>query len=179
MDLIVILVVSISSPWWRLISSDPLIALLIAVLTVILWLTLMGKRDQKTVLILWLFLAMMILVSSRLLTLDHLGYQAWKENLVRFIDPNYYFFANHPNERVGIVEVDRFFFFWWPFFIVGLLELSKNPRFRQLLIASLVITTLLISSKLPEAVLMFPLISVSIVMGLKMCVRAMKIYVKT
>ena len=52
------------------------------------------------------------------------------KNFSEVIDPNLYFFANHPRERVGYVEFEKFPYIFLPFFIWGLFssvkKLSKN-----------------------------------------------------
>ena len=60
------------------------------------------------------------------------------------IDPNLYFFANHPRERVGVSEFEKFPFILFPFFFVGILTTVGSRRFRPYFL-SLIITILLLS----------------------------------
>lgn len=45
------------------------------------------------------------------------------QNMFEVIDPNLYFFANHPRERVGVEEFNKFPFIFIFLFWVGLLEI--------------------------------------------------------
>lgn len=55
----------------------------------------------------------------------HLG-----SNFFTYLDLNYYFFANHPRERVGVVEIQRLYFWSLPIFLIGLWSLVKKNLFR-------------------------------------------------
>ena len=65
-------------------------------------------------------------------------------NLSEVIDPNLYFFANHPRERVGVSEFEKFPFILFPFFFVGVLTTVGLKRLRPYFL-SLIITILLLS----------------------------------
>src|SRR3989304_8146081 len=47
-----------------------------------------------------------------------------QNNLSEALSPNLYFFSNHPNERVGIKENEKFPYVLLPFFVIGLLTLN-------------------------------------------------------
>lgn len=49
-----------------------------------------------------------------------------RKNFFELLDPNLYFFANHPRERVGSKEFEIFPFFFLPFFAHGLALWIKN-----------------------------------------------------
>lgn len=49
-------------------------------------------------------------------------------NFFETVDPNYYFFANHPLERVGVNETEKLSSLLLPFFIVGLLSLKLKEN---------------------------------------------------
>ncbi|MFH1561030.1 MAG: hypothetical protein ABID04_00420 [Patescibacteria group bacterium] len=50
-----------------------------------------------------------------------------KQNVFELIDPNLYFFANHPRERAGMDEFEKLPFFFFPLFVFGFLsELGKK-----------------------------------------------------
>ncbi len=50
------------------------------------------------------------------------------ENTYQYLDWNYYFFGNHPRERVGVAEIEKLP--WWllPFFVFGLWRLPKDKK---------------------------------------------------
>lgn len=56
------------------------------------------------------------------------GYLFYKfqQNFFRNIDLNLFFFGNHPRERVGIREFEKFSFLFLPFFFVGLISAIKK-----------------------------------------------------
>lgn len=41
------------------------------------------------------------------------------QNLAEVLDPNFYFFSNHPRERVGVDEFEKFSYMLLPFFLYG------------------------------------------------------------
>jgi hypothetical protein len=47
-------------------------------------------------------------------------------NFSEVIDPNLYFFANHPRERVGTREFEKFPYILLPLFLLGLLNIKKG-----------------------------------------------------
>lgn len=62
----------------------------------------------------------------------------YKGNFFQGLDLNYFFFANHPRERVGMTEKEILFWFWLPLFLVGIITSFKKsllfPGFFYLLI---------------------------------------------
>lgn len=50
----------------------------------------------------------------------------YKENFFQGLDPNYYFFANHPRERAGTAEKEKIYWFWLPVFLIGFAWSLKN-----------------------------------------------------
>ncbi len=52
-------------------------------------------------------------------------------NLFENLDPNLYFFSNHPGQRVGIKEFEKFPYILLPFFLLGIFDLisKKNNIF--------------------------------------------------
>lgn len=52
-------------------------------------------------------------------------FHKFEQNLLRTLDVNLYFFGNHPRERAGIREFEKFSFLFLPFFILGLLKAVK------------------------------------------------------
>lgn len=54
----------------------------------------------------------------------------YRKNMFEGLDLNYYFFGNHPRERVGIIEIKKFSFIFLPFFLYGLfLRIKKGNTF--------------------------------------------------
>ncbi len=66
------------------------------------------------------------------------------ENFSETIDPNLYFFANHPRERVGINEFKKFPYIFLPLFFYGLV-LSITERRKLVLGISFILPVVLIS----------------------------------
>lgn len=50
------------------------------------------------------------------------------KNFFENLDSNLYFFANHPRERIGIKEFEKFHFIFLPFFLAGLFDLIKTGQ---------------------------------------------------
>lgn len=69
--------------------------------------------------------------------------KAYFQNLATLLDPNFYFFANHPHERIGIVEQERFWFGLLPFFILGMLLLGQKRWFVTGLVLAVLTGTIL------------------------------------
>lgn len=99
----------------------------------------------------------------------------WVNNFFTLIDPNFYFFANHPHERGGIVESERFWFGLLPFFILGLLILGQKKWFVTALFAALVLGSL--SGVDRGAYWLYPLIIIAIIRGLAYFFKKIKNYV--
>lgn len=99
-----------------------------------------------------------------------------EENFFEAIDPNLYFFSNHPRERVGLEEFEKFLYITFPFFLWGLTRYLEEKRF--LIIATAVPSLVLISmighSDPLGPFLLFPFISVSIYLGLEEGYRLLK-----
>jgi len=93
-----------------------------------------------------------------------------QNNLAEVVNPNLYFFANHPNERVGIKEHESFPYILLPFFAVGLLGLNfrKNlAAFFVSLLAPITLVALVGSQIAAEPISLFPFVSISSVYGLE------------
>ena len=59
---------------------------------------------------------------------ESIAFTRLSNNFFENIDPNLYFFANHPRERVGIREFEKFPYILFPAFLVGLLSLLKKKH---------------------------------------------------
>lgn len=91
------------------------------------------------------------------------------ENFSETIDPNLYFFANHPRERIGINEFEKFPYVFLPLFFYGLL-LSVEKNRKLVFSISLILPVVLISiigHKNPFGPFsLFPFFSVLITLGI-------------
>ena len=89
-------------------------------------------------------------------------------NFSEAIDPNVYFFANHPRERIGTVEFEKFPYIFLPFFLYGIFCLAKKDR--KIIFCSFIIPVIAISFMGPSnkfgTIALFPFIVVVAAMGL-------------
>ena len=49
-----------------------------------------------------------------------------QQNFSEVVDPGLYFFANHPRQRVGFDEFEKFPYVFLPFFVFGILKLERR-----------------------------------------------------
>ncbi|KKQ26391.1 MAG: hypothetical protein US62_C0022G0007 [Candidatus Woesebacteria bacterium GW2011_GWA1_37_8] len=91
-----------------------------------------------------------------------------QENFFEVMDPNLYFFANHPRERVGVVEYEKFPYIFLPFLVIGLLSLKKSS-FKILLLSSspLILLSLIGNSNPMGPFSLFPTLAAFIAVGLE------------
>ena len=74
---------------------------------------------------------------SRFLRLGHwfeerpefVSFFRMQENLSETVDPNLYFFGNHPRERVGLTEFEKFPFLYLPLFVFGVFVLVDKKKY--------------------------------------------------
>lgn len=59
-----------------------------------------------------------------------------QQNIFAFLNPNLYFFANHPLERVGVVEFEKFPYIFLPVFFLGVFEIKKK-QFKFVLLGAI------------------------------------------
>lgn len=89
-------------------------------------------------------------------------------NFSEAIDPNVYFFASHPRERVGTVEFEKFPYIFLPFFLYGIFCLAKRDK--RIIFYSFIIPVIAISFVGPSnkfgTIALFPFIVVVAAMGL-------------
>jgi len=93
-----------------------------------------------------------------------------QENLGQVLSPNLYFFANHPNERVGIKEHEKFPYILLPFFVIGLLSLKIGKNISSLavfLFAPIFLMGLFGTQIDVEPMSLFPFVAVSSVFGIE------------
>ena len=91
-----------------------------------------------------------------------------QENFFEVMDPNLYFFANHPRERVGIVEYEKFPYIFLPFLVIGLLSFKKSGLITLLLsVSPLMLLSLIGNSNPVGAFSLFPALAAFIAVGLE------------
>lgn len=66
-----------------------------------------------------------------------------QENLAQTLDPNFYFFANHPRERAGIQEFEKFPYILLPVLLIGIVYTIQRKAQKQLLFIAVVPIALL------------------------------------
>lgn len=88
-----------------------------------------------------------------------------QENAAVVLNPGYYFFANHPFERVGIMEFEKFWFGLLVPWIIGLFVWFEDMYYRVLLLVAVGIATLVGESHL-GAVFLLPIVCCQIALGL-------------
>lgn len=49
-----------------------------------------------------------------------------EQNISEVVDPNLYFFANHPREKYGVIEFEKFPYILLPFFVIGLFSIKRK-----------------------------------------------------
>jgi len=106
------------------------------------------------------------------------------DNISYVVDPNLYFFANHPRQRVGIKEFEKFPYILTPFFVIGLFQLFRSEKDRPFLSVMIMVPLVIISfigniNSLGPFCL-FPVIVVAVVSGLgqlyKLLIKVFKKY---
>lgn len=91
-----------------------------------------------------------------------------EENLFVNLDLGLFFFANHPRERTGMTEYEKFPYLFTPFFIIGFIGLLKSKRYLLTISLSLPLLFLALigdNNNLGPFVL-FPLFVTALVVGL-------------
>ena len=90
--------------------------------------------------------------------------------VIRQFDPNIYFFAGHPRERIGVAEFEKFPYILLPVFLVGVYKALKG---RKLILALFIIPTIINAfnknSHLDFALL--PFFSTTIYLGLVQSIK--------
>lgn len=93
-----------------------------------------------------------------------------QENLSGVLNPNLYFFANHPNERVGIKEHEKFPYILLPFFVLGLLcvDIRKNRTILSFFIFTPILLVAFAGNYFDvEPISFFPFIAVLSALGIE------------
>lgn len=98
-------------------------------------------------------------------------------NFFENLDPNLYFFANHPRERVGIKEFEKFPYFLLPLFIVGIFSLILSRKyifFLTFFLLPLTILSFIGNKNLYGPFLLFPFIVTTMANGLEISYQKTK-----
>jgi len=93
-----------------------------------------------------------------------------QSNLGEIVNPNLYFFANHPNERVGIDEHEGFPYLLLPLFVIGLFSFNFRKNFTAIsasLFAPIFLTAGAGLQIGVEPISLFPFISLCSVLGIE------------
>lgn len=89
-------------------------------------------------------------------------------NFFQYLDLNYYFFANHPNSRVGVTEIEKFPYILLPFFIYGLYKLFSNKNyFYFVFLVLIIIYYSLLYDEVANPILIYPFIIYAIYKSIK------------
>jgi len=88
-------------------------------------------------------------------------------NFSEVVGPNVYFFANHPRERVGVREFEKFPYVFLPIFLWGLLEGRWNRYFAMSFMAPVVLLSLIGSRSSIGPFSLMPFIVVGVAEGFK------------
>ncbi len=91
----------------------------------------------------------------------------YQRNLFQGLDPNFYFFANHPRERAGILEKEKFSWFFLIPFLAGLYWQFKQKFFWGFGYFFLVLGTISVFQDIDRFVIyLFPFVFLSIILGI-------------
>lgn len=101
-----------------------------------------------------------------------------QNNLSETLDPNLYFFANHPRERVGKNEFEKFPYLYFPFFIVGLFSVltTKLNKIYLLFILPIILYSFTGSENKFSYFALFPLFVITISDGLNKFLEKIQTY---
>lgn len=90
-------------------------------------------------------------------------------NFSEAVDPNLYFFANHPRERVGVKEFEKFPYIFLPAFLIGILILAERKK--KVFLLSFLLPFVVLTLKGGDHPLgpftLFPAVSVATASGMK------------
>ncbi len=93
-----------------------------------------------------------------------------KNNIGDAVSPNLYFFSNHPNERVGFKEFEKFPYILLPFFVIGFLSFDFKKNLKIFMFSfgvPIVLTGLIGQSNSSGVVSLFPIIFVLNLLGVE------------
>ncbi|OGM31689.1 hypothetical protein A2803_04640 [Candidatus Woesebacteria bacterium RIFCSPHIGHO2_01_FULL_44_21] len=95
--------------------------------------------------------------------------------VVKQLDPNIYFFAGHPRERIGVDEFEKIPYILLPVFLLGLYQAIKNKKvILVLFVIPLLINSLNTNSSVNSS--LFPFFVSTIYLGLVQSIKVLKKY---
>lgn len=99
-----------------------------------------------------------------------------QRNFFANLDPNLYFFASHPRERLGIEEFKKYLPIFLPFFLLGFFYIiyKPPPRFWIYIVVISLISSIVSPYYNLGPVLFFPIINLLIAIGLSLCLKISK-----
>src|SRR3989344_1062134 len=101
---------------------------------------------------------------------ETLTFYRLQHNLGEVLDPNLYFFANHPNERVGITELEKFPYILLPLFLIGFFGINFRKNLNIIALGFVLPLIFLVVGNFPpniEPFIIFPFIAACGVLGVE------------
>ena len=93
-----------------------------------------------------------------------------ENNIFQAVDPSLYFFVNHPRERIGVHEFEKFVYILFPFFVFGAVSIFSKQRNISLL--AVLIPTFIAgiwgNNNPLSSFTFFPFLAISITQGLSL-----------
>lgn len=90
------------------------------------------------------------------------------KNFSEIIDPNLYFFTNHPREKTGAKEFEKFSYILLPVFILGLFEIKKRQiKYIFLTISPIILISIIGNNSPIGPFSLFPFFALIISLGFK------------
>lgn len=107
-----------------------------------------------------------------------LSLNKFKGNLFYNLDPNLYFFATHPRERLGIKEFEKFPALFLPLFLIGFFLFLKksSPKVIIFVFVTLFLSAFISPASFSGPIVMYPVIVYLISLGLR---QAFKLWLKS
>lgn len=99
---------------------------------------------------------------------ESIAFYKLEDNLAEAVDPNLYFFANHPRERVGIIEKEKFPYMLLPMFLLGFFSLRRKHLPLTLLgLSPLALISIIGNSNPMGPFTLFPFLAVVTAIGIE------------
>lgn len=101
-----------------------------------------------------------------------------QRNFFENLDPNLYFFASHPRERVGVLEFEKYLPIFLPFFLLGLIYTIYKPSSKVLIfiVAISAVSSIISPNYNLGPLLFFPIINYLITVGLILSLKIFRRY---
>lgn len=98
-----------------------------------------------------------------------------QQNFAQAVDPNYYFFANHPREVGEVPNLEKFPYIYLPFFLIGVYHLLKRKTQVMVVYFSSVLPITLMTMIGHDnqwgPVALFPFLAVTVALGLQIALH--------